>query len=126
MQQNLIASGNELGFKPKTFNAFYRLLNSDFAPIKVEEFEDLKIVQIDDYISANGDFITINSLIKLDSSQMQKVNNTFENIPNTVLIDRQGVNETFLGNLKNDFNRLIGYSVLAVLLILVLYYRSFP
>jgi hypothetical protein len=34
------------------------------------------------------------------------------------------MNETFLGNLKNDFNTLIKYSLIAVLLILLVFYRS--
>lgn len=125
LQSNLVRSGNELGFKPETFSAFYELLNSEFKPLKVQDFKSLNTLPIEDYINNGADFTTINSLIKLDATQVPLINKTFENVPNTVLIDRQGVNETFLGNLKNDFNRLIGYSVLTVLLILFLYYRSF-
>lgn len=125
VQNRLVHSGNELGFKPETFRAFYALLNSEFKPLKVQDFKSLNTIPIEDYITSGDDFSTITSLIKIDSSQVPLINKTFENVPNTVLIDRQGVNETFLGNLKNDFNRLIGYSVLAVLFILLLYYRSF-
>lgn len=125
LQQNLIASGSELGFKPKTFNSFYEFLDTNFKPLEVGDFKALNTIPIGDYINTEDGFTTINSLIKLDSTQISSVNKTFENASNTVLIDRQGVNETFLGNLKNDFNRLIGYSILAVLLILFLYYRSF-
>ncbi len=41
-----------------------------------------------------------------------------------LVIDRQQINETFLGNLKNDFNNLIGYSLIVVLIILLLFYKS--
>ena len=34
------------------------------------------------------------------------------------------MNETFLGNLKNDFNRLVLYSSIVVLLLLLIFYRS--
>ncbi|MGI9553142.1 MAG: MMPL family transporter, partial [Aurantibacter sp.] len=122
---NLIHSGNELGFKPDSFDAFYELLNSEFKSLSIKDFKSLNTIPIEDYINSGDGFTTINSLIKLDSTQTEVVGKTFKNAPNTILIDRQGVNETFLGNLKNDFNRLIGYSILAVLLILLLYYRSF-
>lgn len=125
LQQNLITSGNELGFKPKTFNAFYELLNVDFKPLKVSDFKALNTIPIGDYINSEAGFTTVNSLIKLDSAQISPVTKVFENTANTVVIDRQGVNESFLGNLKNDFNRLIGYSILVVLLILAFYYRSY-
>src|SRR5690606_30310667 len=36
---------------------------------------------------------------------------------------RQNLNETFLGQLRNDFNRLVGYSFFAVLFILWIFFR---
>ena len=41
-----------------------------------------------------------------------------------MVVDRKQLNQSFLGNLKNDFNKLIGYSILAVFLILIICYRS--
>src|SRR5690606_26726291 len=64
-------------------------------------------------------------LIKLDNDNTSEIKNVFKGIPNTIVIDRQEMNETFLGNLKSDFNSLIGYCMLAVLLILFLFFRSF-
>ncbi|MEM9142432.1 MAG: MMPL family transporter, partial [Bacteroidota bacterium] len=125
LQRNLVAIGSTFGFKPTTFNAFYALLNSDFNTLPLQDFKRLKTIPVGDFVNADADLITANSLIKLDSAQIAPVKKIFENMPRTVIIDRQGVNERFLGNLKTDFNRLIGYSVLAVLLILALYYRSF-
>jgi len=125
LQQNLIASGNELGFKPKTFEVFYELLNTDFKSLNVAAFNELNTVPLQDYINTEDGFTTINSLVKIDSAQIPTLNKVFENTENTIVIDRQGVNESFLGNLKSDFNRLIGYSILVVLLILAFYYRSY-
>jgi len=42
----------------------------------------------------------------------------------SIVIDRKRLNETLLGNLKNDFNRLIGYSLIAVVLLLLLFYKD--
>ncbi|MCD8540635.1 MAG: 1-acyl-sn-glycerol-3-phosphate acyltransferase, partial [Leadbetterella sp.] len=47
----------------------------------------------------------------------------FGNEPSLLVIDRQQLNETFLGNLKNDFNRLVSLSFIAVLLILFVFFR---
>ncbi|MBM1105509.1 MMPL family transporter [Aurantibacter crassamenti] len=125
LQKNLIASGSELGFKPETFKDFYELLHLDFQTLEIADFKALNTIPIQDYINTEDGFTTINSLVKLDSTQVEHIEDTFKNSSNSVLIDRQAVNETFLGNLKNDFNRLIGYSVLVVLLLLAFYYRSF-
>ncbi|MRI00822.1 MMPL family transporter [Kriegella sp. EG-1] len=125
LQQNLITSGNELNFKPDTFKAFYQLLNADFKTLEINEFKTLNAIPIQDYVNTEANYSTVNSLVKIDSSQIEIINKAFENSANTVVIDRQGVNESFLGNLNNDFNRLISYSILVVLLILGFYFRSF-
>ena len=121
---NLIESSKEFGFKPTTFSQFYDLLNDDFQPMEVTAFDSIKSFSLDDYIVNDENGTTITSLVKVDDDHIDALRERFENSPNTLLIDRQQVNETFLGNLKNDFNSLIGYSFLVVLLILLLFYRS--
>ncbi|MUH35367.1 glycerol acyltransferase [Zobellia amurskyensis] len=121
---NLIESSKEFGFKPSTFNTFYDLLNTDFKPLEVTDFEPIKSFSLDDYIVHDDNGTTITSLVKVDDDHIDAIRESFEGSPNTLLIDRQQVNETFLGNLKNDFNSLIGYSLIVVLFILLLFYRS--
>ncbi len=124
-KNNLIESGAERGFKPTTFDRFYTFLNDDFETLKPEDYQQIPSVLLEDYITAEADFTTITTLIKLNDENASEIKNVFKEIPNTIVIDRQEMNETFLGNLKNDFNTLIGYCLLAVLLILFLFFRSF-
>ena len=125
LKDNLIESGSSLGFKPTTFQAFYKHLDSKFSTLSVTDFKSLNAVNIDDYISTKDNFTTVTSLVKLSDEQSKKLISTFEKTPQTLVIDRKQMNETFLGNLKNDFNRLVGYSLIVVLLILLIFYRSF-
>ncbi|RSK41392.1 MMPL family transporter [Mangrovimonas spongiae] len=121
----LIESGSKLGFKPKTYQPFYNLLQRDFTTLSRNDYNTLSTINVSDYISTKQQFTTVTSLVKLDHNQLEQLNNTFQPLPNTLVIDRQGMNETFLGNLKNDFNRLVGYSLIVVLLVLLVFYRSF-
>ncbi|SHI61169.1 1-acyl-sn-glycerol-3-phosphate acyltransferase [Pseudozobellia thermophila] len=125
LKKNLIESGKELGFKENTFRQFYALLEKEFSPLGLDDLTNVRALSIDDYVVSDGNGTTITSLVKVRDSAMGRVRAQFEQMPNTLLIDRQQVNETFLGNLKNDFNELLGYSLIAVLLILYLFYRSF-
>ena len=125
LKQNLIQSGNELGFKENTFNQFYTLLAKDFTPLEIDRLNEIKSFSVDDYLVNDENGYTATSLVKVDSSSMAIIREQFAQTPNTLLIDRQQVNETFLGNLKNDFNQLLGYSLIVVLLILFIFYRSF-
>ncbi|MEO8933744.1 MAG: MMPL family transporter [Xanthomarina sp.] len=123
-QENLIKSGSKLGFKPSSFQEFYTHLNSDFGILNAASFKDFNIISVDDYIASKDNFTTITTLVKLKEDQADNLFSKFENNSQTLVIDRKQMNETFLGNLKTDFNRLVGYSFFVVLLLLLLFYRS--
>ncbi len=125
VKNNLVTSGNSFGFKPNTFSPFYALLNAAFEPLQIEDYKSINAFSIDDYVTTANNFTTVTSLAKTDSTGVSAIHNALVNIPQTLAIDRQGMNETFLGTLKNDFNRLIGYSILVILLLLFFFYRSF-
>ncbi|MDO6761150.1 MMPL family transporter [Tamlana sp. 2_MG-2023] len=122
-KNNIIESGNTLGFKPKTFSAFYNLLDQDFNSLKSQDYKALKSISVDDYISTKDDFTTITTLVKVEDEAT--ILEAFKNQDQVLLIDRKQINETFLGHLKSDFNKLIGYSLIAVLVLLFLFYKSF-
>ncbi len=124
LKNNLIESGSDLGFKPTAFSKFYILLEADFAPLQLSEIGAIQSFSVDDYVVNDENGTTITSLVKVDDANAADIRKRFDDVPNTLLIDRQNVNETFLGNLKNDFNRLLGYSLIVVLLLLFLFYRS--
>lgn len=124
LQKNLIESGSTLGFKTNTFDKFYSILNSDFETLGLSDYNAIGALTIDDYLVTKDNFTTVTTLVKVDSTNTKLLQETFSGKPQTILIDRQGMNETFLGNLKNDFNRLIGYSILVVLLLLFLFFRN--
>ena len=123
-KENLIESGLEFGFKPKTFNEFYQLLQRDFKPLSIENYREISTFSIEDYITSEKDLTTITTLVKVDAHNAQKVRDIFRKQSKTVVIDRQQMNETLLGHLKTDFNNLIKYSLGVVLLILLLFFRS--
>lgn len=124
LTNNLISSGQVLGFKPTTFSKFYGLLDRDFGVVNLEDYRNIPAIAIDDFITTKNDITTVTSVVKLDGEHAIAMKAAFEGNEQVVLIDRKQMNESLLGSLKNDFNKLIGYSMLVVLLLLLLYYRS--
>lgn len=122
-KQYLTESGTNLGFKPATFNRFHTLLNTSFQPLESKDYKAINAFSIDDYMSTNNTFTTITTLVKVEEANA--VMDAFKEDAQTLVIDRKQMNETFLGDLKTDFNSLIGYSLIAVILILLLFYKSF-
>lgn len=124
LQHHLTTSSTDLGFKSNTFDSFYGWLQTDFKTVETEKFETIPALSTKDYIVNDENGTTITSLLKLKDANFDMVTAHFQNSENTLLINRKQVNESFLGTLKDDFNDLLLYSLVTVLLILLLFYRS--
>ena len=124
-KSNLIESGAKLGFIPTAFNVFYSLVNSDFETLSIADYNALKTISTDDYIATKDNFTTVTTLVKVKDENADELVNIFNDVKQILVIDRQQMNETFLGNLKTDFNRLVLYSFVVVILLLLVFYRSF-
>ncbi|WP_378175353.1 1-acyl-sn-glycerol-3-phosphate acyltransferase [Aquimarina sp. SS2-1] len=116
--------GSLVGFKPKTFNQFYTALNDEINPISFNEYQNIKELYLDEFVTNEEGFSTVLSAIKVDHKNADMINASLSKVANTVVIDRKQLNETLLGNLKNDFNSLIAYSLVAVILLLLFFYRD--
>lgn len=124
-QSELIENGSKFGFKPSTFQEFYALLNHEFQPLSIEDYRKINVIPISDFIAEDENFMTITSVVNVKDEHIGVIKNTFKNSENTLVIDRQAINETLLGHLKNDFNKLLVYCVIVVVLLLLLFYQNF-
>ncbi|PZX48717.1 MMPL family transporter [Algoriphagus chordae] len=120
----LVESSQPLGFKPTTFQGFYEHLNTAFTAADPSGFSALKLIDNNDLISSKDGMSTVSNLIKIEHSKVSQLENAFEDLSNTVTIDRQQTSERFLGHLKKDFNHLMQYSLVVILVLLWLFYRS--
>lgn len=123
VQANLIASGAAIGFKPESHQTFYDLLNKEFKPIGFEDYAKVKAFFLDEFVSSKNGFYTVSSVVKVSNEQRDAFVKHISEEKNILAIDRQQMNETFLGKLRDDFNDLISYSFVAVILILFVFFR---
>lgn len=123
IQNTIINSGSSFGFKNNTHQKFYDLLNKSFQPISIEQYKGLNLLHLDEFISVKNGFYTITSLVKIDALKRDNFVKYIDNKKHCLSIDRQNLNETFLGNLVSDFNDLINYSFIAVVLILFVFFK---
>ena len=83
-KENLIASGTIVGFKPSTFDSFYSFLeNGDFRPLNIIDYKGISSLAIGDYINTDSNLTTITSLVKVDSTQIQKIREDLKGHKNT-------------------------------------------
>lgn len=123
LKESLIESGSNFGFKPTTHNRFYAHLDREFTSKTVSDFKEESVFPIDEFVSENDGFFTVTTLVKIEENQRENLFLKFKDVEGVLLIDRQEINETFLGQLKNDFNELINYSLIVILLLLWVFFK---
>ena len=121
--QRLQKEGEKYGFEPETHIDFYQLLRNDPQPLFWSDLQAQQALGLSDFVSEKEGFFTISTLVKLDESKRESFLQRIEANADVLVVDRQHLNETFLGQLRDDFNRLVSYSFFAVLGILWVFFR---
>lgn len=115
--------GTKLGFKPDAYQPFFNHLQKDFKSVSLQDYLNVKTLYLNEFISQKDGFYTATSVVKVAPEQRDALVNELQKKQGLVVIDRQQMNETFLGGLRDDFNTLINYSFVALLLILYMFFR---
>lgn len=123
LKSQLITEGAKLGFKPTTYTTFFDHLDTDFKPISYQDYLKISALQLQEFISEKNGFFTISTLVKVTPQQRDHFVKTASTQQNLLAIDRQQMNETFFSTLNSDFNSLVNYSFVAVILILFFFFR---
>lgn len=123
LKSELISEGSQLGFKPTTHQNFYNILDKQFHVLNLEDYKSLNPAFVDEFINEKDGLFTAATTVKVPVESRNFFANEFKNSKNVTLIDRQQMNETFLGELVNDFNDLVNYSFVAVLIILWMFFK---
>jgi 1-acyl-sn-glycerol-3-phosphate acyltransferase len=123
LKSELISEGSKLGFKPTTYSLFFDHLDFDFKPISTDDYLKIQALQLKEFVTEKNGFYTISTLVKVTPEQRDKFVKEASAKNNLIAIDRQQMNETFFSTLKTDFNSLVNYSFVAVILILFFFFR---
>jgi len=121
----LIKNGNQFGFNSSAFNQFNENLNKNYSILTLKDYEKVKALQISEFLSNENGFYTVSNVVKVDDKKRDAFIKDVEKNHDALAIDRQQMNENFLGLLKRDFNTLINYSLLAIILTIIVFFRNF-
>jgi 1-acyl-sn-glycerol-3-phosphate acyltransferase len=123
LKSGLIAEGSKVGFKPTTYSLFFDHLDADFKPVSIQDYLKIQALQLKEFVTEKNGFYTISTLVKVTPQQRDKFVKSASAQNDVIAIDRQQMNETFFSTLKTDFNSLVNYSFIAVILILFFFFR---
>lgn len=123
LQNLIISEGDQLGFVADTHQAFFDHLKHAFQSIDISDIQGFNPSLLKEFVNEKDGFYTVSTLVKLDENKRNQFVEQFKNAEDIVIIDRKNLSETFLGNLVRDFNSLINYSSIAILIILWIFFR---
>lgn len=124
LKENITSISAEYGFRPESFNRFYKQLEKEFSNIDLDDYKNAGSLYLNDFISEGENIATVTSTVSLEEEQSTEFVSNFKDESGTFALDRKAMNQNFLGSLKDDFNKLIMISVLAVFVILLISYRN--
>ncbi|MCC3215743.1 MMPL family transporter [Chryseobacterium sp. X308] len=121
----LISNGNKFGFNSSAFDSFNEALRKNYSALNLKDYQQVKALQISEFMSSENGFYTVSNVVKVDENKRDTFIKDIEKQHDAIAIDRQQMNENFLGLLKRDFNTLINYSLLAIILTIIVFFRNF-
>ncbi|MFP3596181.1 MMPL family transporter [Chryseobacterium sp. SIMBA_029] len=121
----LVSNGNKFGFNSSAFDNFNENLNKEYPILSLRDYEKVKALQVSEFLSSEKGFYTVSNVVKVDEKKRDAFIKDVEKKHDALAIDRQQMNENFLGLLKRDFNTLINYSLLAIVLTIIVFFRNF-
>src|SRR5690606_5268463 len=117
-------SGATQGFNSSAFTEFEEMLNRNYQPLSLDDYSNLPALQLSEFYGSEKGMHTLSTVVKVDEGQRDQFIRSVEKRNEVLAIDRQQINENFLGLLKDDFNSLINYSLIAVILIFLIFFRN--
>ena len=121
---DLIMGGQAAGFKESAFISFCATLDKKFNTVPFEELERVKTFSLSEFISHKSGRYTIITPVTVPEFKLAGFFDAIKSYPDVVVIDRKQTNETFLSSLKDNFLRLINYSLVAIFILLLLAFGS--
>lgn len=122
VKNEFINDGKKYGFKQSIYDQFFSIFDKTYQPLQLEDYRAFNPSLFEEFVSDKNGFYTISTLVKLKEENRESFVKQYHT-NETIVIDRKQLNENFLGNLVSDFNHLVNYSFIAVLLILWYFFR---
>ena len=114
--------GLALGYKTSAFDSFSQLLDTDFQLADEGATARIRKTFLDDFITEKPGRSTIVTLVKCAQENKATIYKTFENDPNSTVIDKQYLTAKFVEIINYDFTRIAVMSSLLVFFVLLLTY----
>jgi len=112
-------------FKENSFSSFYSLLTEDIPSISNEDLAFMRKLFLNNHVHENGDIVKTAALIKVDPSKKDRLFAEVSKLSGLLILDKKFYIDQFFIVLKDDFSKLINYSMIVVFIIVLIFWGRF-
>lgn len=116
------AAGEANHFKSSAFKSFYQVLAKPYDLISDEDIKLVGDIFLSNLVNHQNNQISLVSVCKVDQSKKNDFFNAMALSPDLLVLDKQFFTNKFFEVLKDDFTKLINYSMVVVFLIVLIFW----
>ena len=115
-------AGQSIGFSPRAFDPLQSLLNSNYKSLDITATSMLRNDLAKDYILEKKGQVSLVNLLKVEPDDKLRVYETFADIPDLTVLDKQYMTSKLMGIVSADFNQIGWMTSILVFGVLLLTY----
>ncbi|MDJ1472179.1 MMPL family transporter [Cytophagaceae bacterium DM2B3-1] len=124
VKKRILSSSAQIGFKPETFQEFYKVLDTQYTNISEGDLNFLTRNLLSDYMYQDSTGVYTLASIQIKNQNLNKISQVLDNKKYLTVIDRQLLYNKFVEIIKQDFDQiLLSCSLLVFVILLVSYGR---
>lgn len=116
------SEGKKAGFSANAFRNFETLLNTAYKPATEEDFAAIKTSFGGEYLIEADDMHTVVNAVTVDKAHRQELYASLAGSKSTVILDKQIITNKFIDVIYKDFNSILLYTSMLVLIALLITY----
>ncbi len=112
-------------FKSGAFKSFFNVISKQYTTVSTKDIDLIRKLFLSNLINEQDSKVSLVSICKVDQSRKTEFFKALKGKNDLLVLDKQFFTNQFFEILKDDFNKLINYSMLVVFLIVLLFWGRF-
>ncbi len=112
-------------FKSGAFKSFFKVIQKSYLTISQADIELIRKLFLSNLINEHDSKVSLVSICKVDQSKKEDFFKALSGNKDLLVLDKQFFTNQFFEILKDDFNKLINYSMIVVFLIVLIFWGRF-
>ncbi len=112
-------------FKSGAFKSFFKVIQKSYSTISQADIDIIRKLFLSNLINEHDSKVSLVSICKVDQSKKEDFFKALNGNKDLLVLDKQFFTNQFFEILKDDFNKLINYSMIVVFLIVLIFWGRF-